>query len=365
MKKKLYIVYRGPLERTRLSFIFELVLNSDEAAEFIWIFPGHLSNERRIFSVDFLNNYFESVQIIEDKWHQFFSTVKALIKITGNIPRLNIIAIGYSTLLFLYPFRKAKITWFINGIPEEKTMHFNSVKSRLMPVISWNVNKLFSPAPTQIITVSKRMSDYVSRYFPNVLIMHAPTCADLETFIINNSIKKGYFVYCGSGAPWQAIDLMKSVWEEIHSMDPSIKFRVISRDERCKVLGEKINTSKIEFVQSNDHHKVAEYLNECNLAFMLRRDDIVNRVCFPTKFAQYLASGCAVVTTNIDWDIKDYMNEEIGILVDPAESPKKIAQRILTFYTDFDTTPSKISCYAHKLDRNYWVEKVKSDLFKR
>jgi glycosyltransferase involved in cell wall biosynthesis len=360
-KEKILIVYRGPLERTRLAFIFELINNGAEDIEFIGIFPGRLNSVKRALISSFLNENFSAVTILEDKWKHFFSTVNLLKQKIRKTSPARIVAIGFSSLVFLYPFKKAKITWFINGIPEEKAMHSKNFTARLIPKILWNINRLFGPSPGKIVTVSGRMSAYVSTYFSNTPVLHAPTCADLETFKSTNN-KKGYFVYCGSGAPWQAIDLMKTVWDEIHRLDPAIKFRVISRDERCKVLGDNIHSENIEFVQSSDHHKVAEYLDECSLAFMLRRDDIVNRVCFPTKFAQYIASGCAVVTTDIDWDVKDYVTDEVGILVKPDDPPKKIAGSILSFYKDFKTHPSVIASHALKLGRKYWVEKIKTDL---
>jgi glycosyltransferase involved in cell wall biosynthesis len=107
---------------------------------------------------------------------------------------------------------------------------------------------------------------------------------------------------------------------------------------------------------------VAAYLHECNLAFMLRRDDIVNRVCFPTKFAQYIASGCAVVTTDIDWDIKDYVTDEIGVLVSPGDTPENIAHKVLTFYRNYKTDPHVVASHANRLDRKYWVKRLKAEL---
>jgi len=360
--EKHIIVYRGPLERTRLSFIFELLRANAETHVFVWIFPGKLTKERRDFSLDFLNQYFTDIHVREDRFTSFWTTKKWMQKfLAEQVNPLSVAAVGFSSLLFLQG-TTLPIRWFVNGIPEEKAMHGHGLKARFMPMISWRINRWLAPRPKRIIAVSSRMAAMVGKHFPGVPISVAPTCADMETFVMPDIPKKGLISYCGSGAPWQAIDLMKEVWEEMYSKDPSLRFRVISRDARCRILGDRIPPSHIEFVASNDHQQVAVYMNECNFGFMLRRDDIVNRVSFPTKYAQYLASGCAVITSAIDWDVSDYITSEFGLLVNPAAPAKEIATSVLAFIKNYDTSPKAIVNQAYKLDRKYWVKKVRQEM---
>jgi glycosyltransferase involved in cell wall biosynthesis len=362
MQKEILIVYRGPLERTRLAFIFESLLQPNTAARLIWIFPGKLSDARRAFSEDFLRQYLSHVTIFEHRLIDYFSTRAKLRQAARAFRGREVYGVGFSSLAFLHVFSTKEITWFINGIPEERDMEAAWSVSRLYGWMTWQINRWFAPKPKRIITVSSRMSQYVLRHIKSAPVHHVPTCVDLSTFRNDAATRKGYFVYCGSGAPWQALDLLKNVWDEIHRADASIRFRIVSRDDRCRLLMRDIDPSCIEMVRSNDHREVAVFLNECSIAFMLRKDNIVNRVCFPTKFAEYLAAGCAVVTTDLDWDVKDYMNDAIGLELDLSASPTEMALSVLRFHRQLRSTPPAIADFAFQLDRKRWVAKASAVL---
>ena len=155
---------------------------------------------------------------------------------------------------------------------------------------------------------------------------------------------------------------LQEVWTEIHQQDPSIHFQVISRDERCKMLGHRIAPEKIRFVSSSNFSEVAGFLHESEVGFLLRKDTIVNRVCFPTKLGEYLASGSWVVTSDIDWDVKDYFElSPIGLLVDPDASSYAIARKILDYRSNekHQFTNLNFETVRSFMDRKSWIEKLK------
>lgn len=365
MSKHALILYRGPLERARLSYIIETIFQVFDKVSIAWIFPGNLSKERLEFSQSYLRQYhFESVDIIQDTLVNFMRTRRRIGSIVNATQPSFIAQVGFSMLAFGTGRSTSPRAWFINGIPEERNMGRAGMVAAFANWLQWKGQLVFQK-PTFIITVSERMKRMVMERISNVSIFVAPTCVDIATFRANKPSEKRFFTYLGSGAPWQALDMLSAVWKCIHRADPEIRFRVISRDARCRVLAEGIAPDKIEFQQSNNFGEVAEYLNEGRVGFLLRRDNIVNRVSFPTKFAEYLASGCWVVATDLDWDINDYMRKyEVGVLVGPDQSPNEIAERILHYAgsADHDHTSRDVTSCAEELDRQRWIDLLKAEI---
>jgi hypothetical protein len=110
---------------------------------------------------------------------------------------------------------------------------------------------------------------------------------------------------------------------------------------------------------------VASYLHDSEAGFLLRKDTIVNRVCFPTKLGEYLASGCWVVSSNIDWDVKDYFNTyRIGLLIDPQWDYLKQAETILQFRNAAQKDPpvNKIRECTARLDRSFCTKQLSDEI---
>jgi len=107
---------------------------------------------------------------------------------------------------------------------------------------------------------------------------------------------------------------------------------------------------------------VASYLHEAEVGFLLRKDTIVNRVCFPTKLGEYLASGCWVVSSDIDWDVKEWFQKyKIGLLAKPDSPASEIATAIITYRLGVQSGQIRndILQASNEMDRNFWVENLK------
>lgn len=66
--------------------------------------------------------------------------------------------------------------------------------------------------------------------------------------------------------------------------------------------------------------RVPEYLCACDVAILLRRRSIVNRVASPTKFAEYLLCGLPVVISDELGDASELVNRErIGVVLSEEE----------------------------------------------
>jgi len=360
------IFYRGPLERSRLSVIIESILKTDVPADFVWVFPGVLSKEKESHANSFLSQYSLGKIIFKSQnWKKFLTTRKELHKLIVSANYSHVSMVGFSAPFFIkMPGKAIRKTWFINGIPEEKLVHNKSFFTKIISSVLWKIQGR-QANPNLTVTVSKRMSSYVQQRTGINRILEVPTCTSLDIFKPKEHTPRKYFTYLGSGAGWQAIDLLEKVWYEIHCQNPAILFRVISRDARCKILGNRIPASNIEFVQSSDFSVVASYLHEAEVGFLIRRDSIVNRVCFPTKLGEYLASGSWVVSSKIDWDLAEYFSKyNIGLLVDPESKPADMAAEILSYREKTLNNPESmnIETCAAVLDRAHWVDVLQNQI---
>lgn len=362
-KSKCLIIYRGPLERSRLAFIFDSMDPLFDELSFLWLLPHekfYNENNKRFdeFIIDFPRITYSvisagSKDILTDR-----KKIRQLGKETDTI-----VMVGLTTPFFVPNDISLKKIWFINGIPEEKLLHNNTFNVKAGAWLRWNLLKSFAK-PDIIITVSTRMSAYVSEYFPDVALFAAPTCVDLSVFKNSEVNPRNYFTYLGSGAPWQNLALLSKIWQEIHNQNPNIKFRVISRDTRTQILSTGIAPSSIEFVGSENFEEIADFLKESEVGFLIRENNLINRVSFPTKLAEYLASGSWVVASDIDWDISDIIKKyDVGLLINPESKVKEIAAEILEKrkgVEDGRQLKLNIEKSLLVLHREYWIKETQS-----
>lgn len=324
----------------------------------MWIFPGKLTQKKKEHAEEFLKQY--NFHQIEFRGETAINLVKTNMAFRRCLKRNHfstVYLVGFSAPLFALFKGSSKRIWFINGIPEEKG---GGILSSLLANILWKLQGWASKA-SLVVTVSSRMSDYVVRRTGISNLFHVPTCTDLDVFRPKHEKERKYFTYLGSGAAWQALDWLEAVWYEIHKFDPTILFQVISRDERCKILGQRIAKENIRFVSSSNFSEVAGFLHESEVGFLLRKDTVVNRVCFPTKLGEYLASGSWVVSSDIDWDVIDLFREfNIGLLINNDFEFKIQAQSVLN-YRDLlkkGEYQTDVNFSIKNLDRLFWVKKL-------
>ncbi len=362
------VIYRGPLERSRIATILKALLRDEARVSFLWVYPGVFTARlNEIFSNFFSDFSGVEWQILNHRWTDIFRTRRTIKELTSVSVVSHLVLIGDSAALVFPRGVSKRITWFINGIPEERNLRWRWL-ANIVARAQWGLYQL-AIRPDRIVTVSTRMSKHVRAFFPTAETFAVPTCVDRQVFSLKTTVPKrsGLFCYLGTGAPWQALDRLSLLWQEIAKQDESLLFRVISRDPRCRVLGAGIATNRIEFVQSDRFQDVAAFLNECEAGFLIREDNIVNRVSFPTKMAEYLASGCWVVVSDLDWDASDVIRRfECGYLVKEDTNFSQVAHDILQFRkVTKESLPSAVNQAAIELDEVIWSGKLADFLRKQ
>lgn len=143
---------------------------------------------------------------------------------------------------------------------------------------------------------------------------------------------KKFFTYVGSLDLWQCFDKIADAYVEIEKHVPNCYFKVLTfqEDDAKKILVEK-GAHNYE-VKKVPKEKVKEELLECTYGFIIRDDNIVNRVATPTKMSSYLSSGVIPIFSKClsdfyqlssEYSFMICLNEEDGIekVIDRVSNP--------------------------------------------
>lgn len=142
--------------------------------------------------------------------------------------------------------------------------------------------------------------------------------AKIEKFKIENRRPNITAVYSGSAAAWQGVDELKRVFAEFVAVFPNGKFRILSYNSMEFEIKFKdiINDARLEIV-SEKNENVFEKLLECHFGILIRKNNLINNVASPLKFAEYLSAGLPVMASAHIGDIKDVIaSNDTGVLVD-------------------------------------------------
>ncbi len=122
--------------------------------------------------------------------------------------------------------------------------------------------------------------------------------------VLDDSIfeKKDYskkiFTYVGSLDLWQCFEKTADIYAAIEKQVPNCFFKVLTfqEEEAIRILRDK-NIKNFE-VKKVPKDQVKKELLECTYGFIIREDNIVNRVATPTKISSYLSAGVLPIYSN-------------------------------------------------------------------
>ncbi len=365
--KQINVFYRGPLERSRLGFLLELFLSLGLPVKLFWLLPhSKYYNEKHRVLEPFMEAYPAiSYEVISAKFLEIFSTRSKVAAILEKSKESITVCVGFTAPFFLPTASSSTQIWCVNGIPEESLLHRDILLKRTEVKLKWAIlGRLYKP--DLAITVSTRMNRYVAEKLKSVKTLAIPLCVDLERFSMRPRSERKYFTYSGSGAPWQNLAQLSELWGALYQQDATIRFRVISRDKRAKILAKCLPDKAIEFVGTSDLDELALLMSEAEVCFLIRKDSLVNRVSFPTKLSEYLAVGAWVVVSDLNWDASDIVrNYGVGLLIDPESSSEKIAKEILekrNYFLQNSNLDNQLVNAINSLGKVYWIERGKKQL---
>ena len=353
------LLYRGPYQGSRIPFAVESLERAYGPVHFVWLVPGNVTEESARTNIDALMKSYPRTSV-DRLPGSMRSAASAIVRLRGGLVDRSkpIVCLGFTSLRFGTAVARGPLVWCVSGIPEEKLLYDDSRKSRAWVSGMWRLARA-GRSPNLVVTVSDPMSRLIERRMGAVPTFAAPTCVDRSMFTPGDGGDRRYLTYLGTGAPWQGIDLLAGIWREIARQDPDVRFRVISRDERTHVLLEAVGQKRAE-LRHGTRAEVGALLHQGAAGFIIRRPDIVNEVSYPTKFAEYVASGVPVMATDLDWDLSGVIRETgCGTVLPAGIDPATAASQVLEMDPP-GSEPMQAACReaAERLDRRVWVEKL-------
>lgn len=361
MSTNAVVLYRGPLGRSRLGFLLEAVTKAYGETTFIWACPKPVISSL----IDHLQAFVARIPGVTG-WEiirgytlgQFSDLDRIRQQTTGDVP---IIAAGFTTLYLLSAARRRATVYCPTGVPEERLLQARTLRNTIGTATNWAVVKAL-PEPELTVTVSTRMSDLFQKRTGWSNFEAVPLCVDRTIF--QPGLNGDRLSYLGTGAGWQGLDTLAATWRELSRAEPAAEFRVISRDERTQILVDAVGPERCDVVAADQPEDVADALKECRIGFVLRADHVVNRVAYPTKVGEYLASGTPVVTTDLDWDVGDLIRDVgCGTLVAPGADAAETVRAVQDLLArDRAELAELCDKGADTLDRGSWVARLAASL---
>ncbi len=224
--------------------------------------------------------------------------------------------------------------WFQGIIPEEAAL---KEQSKFRRVIYYYLEKFALRTSNFNFFVSKAMQKhYLKKYNykkDNFFIMPCFN-SSLQKRIKNKHFSEPSFVYIGSMAKWQCIDLTLNVFKSLKKEIPDAKLTLLTSQkeiarERVEQLG--LKEVCIKYVRLED---ISAELLKYKYGFLIRENIPVNNVSTPTKMSTYLASGVVPIFSNYIHDFRDSFSKLKFKIMLESNSTEAIAKKII----DFDNT---------------------------
>lgn len=186
------------------------------------------------------------------------------------------------------------IIWLQGILPEESYLKH---KSKIRRFILSFIEKRMILKAKLLFTVSDEMIEHYNNKY-NVEIRKKSftmpcfnTEFNPEAFKSIDRYKNKVFTYVGSLSPWQCFTETLEIYSYIEQRKNNVELRIYtpSVEEAQKRVREKgIKNYRIEHVDNNE---LQSKLSKVTYGFIIRTDNVVNKVATPTKISSYLANG--------------------------------------------------------------------------
>lgn len=258
--------------------------------------------ERSYLSISILKN--RKKNIFTDKYAtvyelniflHFFSILK-LLKSVDIIYSHSIYS--SSRIWYLFPFLKNELILDVHGVvPEENKFYTGSYINYLYYSL---IELVVFRNAKKIICVTTTMKVYYENKYPKNLVEYIvysimpPNLRDIdadELKKMKNKSSKIEIIYSGGIQGWQNIDLMLEIVSGTTLENINFTFLVNDIEAFNSILlNYNLDSEKLKVISKFPDELWEDY-SKADYAFILRNDDIVNKVANPTKMIEYLNYG--------------------------------------------------------------------------
>lgn len=209
---------------------------------------------------------------------------------------------------------------------------------------------------SRVIVVSEEMKRILEDQGSTQNVVVVPIGIDDIAFKSTNRImqrrKLGYgseiiCVYSGGAQRYQCIGDTCKIVLKLKKIIVGLKWLVLTNDKE-KFLRELqragVSAPNDTIFLSVSREEVSMYLAAADVAFLLRKNHVVNTVSCPTKFGEYLAAGLPVVTTSFAGHAPNYIKQfGVGCIV--KENVEEVdAQLLANQFKHFQDERIRANC---------------------
>jgi hypothetical protein len=174
-----------------------------------------------------------------------------------------------------------------------------------------------------------------------------------------NLSDKFVFVYTGSSSFYQMVEETVLFFSKFNKVYKDSHFIVITESKHNDFIRyfKKYNVPEDSYaVNSMSQKELCNLQMIADMAFLLREDLPLNRNSFPTKFAEYVASGIPVLSTEyVDTIVPMIKNNGLGEIIDLSKENPNIYKEIYERY--FSNLKIKQVCADYSNEHLQWQKK--------
>ena len=240
-------------------------------------------------------------------------------------------------------------------LDETKAVGINFLKAKLYVFLE----KIAIAGSTQVTVVSSILKKIIKkRMWTNKDISIIPSCVNASKFGASQEkiflkreklgISKGDVVllYSGGLSHYQKVPEMLELWLRLHTDCKKIKFILLTNSDPHSLPADVVGLDQFGSalqIRNLPRSKVFSMLCIADIAFFLRDDRDLNKAASPVKFAEYIASGLAVIGSPNTGDTSNQITEsKLGMLISPDDLYDQYDQ-LLEFIRSFNNDKKSYS----------------------
>lgn len=254
------------------------------------------------------------------------------------------------------------ILWCQGVIPEESCLR-NKSKLRvtiLSLIEKWALAKasfcLFVSDEMRLHYEKKYEMDFSGRYF---IMPCFNTTLKPDAFRTKGKYSYPTFAYVGSLTAWQCFEETVDLYRAIELRVPHTRLKVLTfeQDKALAILKSKgVKNFEVGCVPPE---KVPEELSNVSYGFVIREDNIVNRVATPTKLSSYMSAGVIPVYSECLRSFTDFARTlHFALPVDGLVSASYLAKRCAEPVNGEDVLNEYRRVFDSYYSREYYVERL-------
>ena len=264
-----------------------------------------------------------------------------------------------------------KLSFDIHGATPEEEIMGGATQERIDAMEKWEKRAL-EQADLNVI-VSKAMGTYLRAKYnytkDNFFVL--PCCVAESRFpeeaakpLFSLPENRTIVAYAGTLTTWQCGEEMIRLFAALHACDSNLHFLLLVPEQdhakARELMAQQGLKEEAATLKALPYEEVPAALAQAHAGVLLRRNDPVNRVASPTKFAEYLAAGLPVLMTEGIGDYSTFSQEhKVGCVLDEAvleqgSLDKATLETILSFLHNCRETRSDIRRQCQLLARTHF-----------